>query len=258
MFVGCKLINGNLIIPLQYLLTIRIIMYKFLTATALTLVLLVFAPSSRAQAQEMGLSFSYFIPKDGYLSTPISPFSLRGVGVDITRFFALQTGFSLYRMTGMNVRDMEGVETDRPIVGPNFTIMVPAELVLQFIGQSQEFRLKAGGFGFYGFANKINYGNLDRAIREFESWDVANSEVDHSHGLGLGYFFGAEYVVFVTRQWGISLEGNYFIGDAPFEMTGSYTGGTESGPLVTRTIDWQDSKIDFTGLEISIGVIITP
>lgn len=233
-------------------------MRKILSACVLALVLLFCLTPNRSAAQEMGLSFSYFIPKNGYFSTPISPFSLRGVGIDINRFFAVQTGFSLYRMTGMNVKDMEGVETDRPVVGPNFTVMVPLELVLQFIGQSQEFRIKAGGFGFYGFANKINYGNLDRAIREFETWDVANSDVEHNHGLGLGYFFGAEYVIFVTRQWGISLEGNYFIGDAPFEMSGQYTGGTESGPLVTRQFDWQDSKIDFTGLEISIGVLITP
>lgn len=231
----------------------KIIGPAFLLSICLTLTTLV-----PANAQEMGLSFSYFIPKDGYLSTPVSPFSLRGVGIDIGRYFALQTGFSLYRMTGMNVKDMDGPESNRPIVGPNFTIMVPAELVLQFIGQRQEFRIKAGGFGFYGFANKINYGNLDKAIRAFEDWEVANADVDHKHGLGLGYFFGAEYVLFVTRQWGISLEGNYFIGDAPFEMTGEYTGGNESGPLVTRPIDWQDSKIDFTGLEISIGVIITP
>ncbi len=233
-------------------------MRKFAGILILSSLFLMLGSMRPASAQEMGLSFSYFIPKDGYFSTPVSPFSLRGIGIDFGRYFAVQTGFSLYRMSGMNVKDMDGPESDKPIVGPNFTIMVPAELVLQFIGQQQEFRIKAGGFAFYGFANKINYGNLDKAIVAFEGWDVANASTDHKHGLGLGYFFGAEYVLFVTRQWGVSLEGNYFIGDAPFEMTGEYTGGTESGPLETRSFDWQDSKIDFTGLEISIGVIITP
>ncbi len=41
-------------------------------------------------AQEFGLSFSYFIPKNGYFSTPISPFSIRGLGVDLNRFIALK------------------------------------------------------------------------------------------------------------------------------------------------------------------------
>src|SRR5690606_38500619 len=54
-------------------------------------------------AQNVGLSFSYFIPKDGYFSTPISPFSIRGLGVDLTRNIALETGASLYRMSGLNM-----------------------------------------------------------------------------------------------------------------------------------------------------------
>jgi hypothetical protein len=210
-----------------------------------------------ATAQEVGLSFSYFIPKNGYFSTPISPFSIRGVGVDLNRFLALQTGFSLYRMSGMNVKDMEGVESEKPIVGPNFTVMVPGELVFQLVGNQTEFRIKGGGYMFYGFDNKIMSGNLDKAIREYENWEVADSDVSGKHGLGLGFFFGTEFVFFFTSQWGLSLEGNYYIGDAPFEMTGSYIGGTEQNGLTTREVDWKDAKIDFTGLEISIGVIFS-
>ena len=217
--------------------------------------LLTICSASKSYGQELGLSFSYFIPKNGYFSTPISPFSIRGVGVDINRFMAVQTGFSLYRMAGMNVKDMPGIESNEPIVGPNFTVMVPAELVLQLVGQSTEFRVKGGGFAFYGFDNKINQGNLDKAIRAYEGWVVADADVEGSHGIGLGFFFGAEFVFFVSNQWGLSLEANYFIGDAPFEMTGSYMGGTESGPIISRPVDWQDTKIDFTGLEISIGII---
>ncbi|MCA6075291.1 hypothetical protein [Fulvivirga sedimenti] len=229
-------------------------MKRFLSIFLLT-TLIAAATSYKSRAQEVGLSFSYFIPKNGYFSTPISPFSLRGVGVDLNRYMAIQTGFSLYRMSGMNVKDIENIETNDAIVGPNFTIMVPLELVLQLVGQSTEFRIKGGGFAFYGFANKINNGNLDKAIRKYESWDVADSDVDGKHGIGLGFFFGTEFVFYVSNQWGVSLEANYFIGDAPFEMTGSYIGGTMSGPLETRPIDWKDAKIDYTGLEISIGIL---
>ncbi|UII24434.1 hypothetical protein LVD15_13995 [Fulvivirga maritima] len=210
-----------------------------------------------SKAQEVGLSFSYFLPKNGYLSTPISPFSIRGLGVDLNDYFAIQTGFSLYRMSGMNVKDIDDFESKDALLGPNFTIMVPLELALQFVGKQQEFRVKGGGFAFYGFDNKLNYGNMDRAIRNFEGWDVANSTFDYQHGLGLGYYFGAEYVVYVTRRWGLSLEANYFIGDADLGLNGSYTGGNMTGPLTTREVDWADSKVDFTGLEISIGIIIT-
>lgn len=211
------------------------------------------------KAQEVGLSFSYFLPKNGYFSTPISPFSIRGLGVDLNKYFALQTGASLYRMSGLNVKDMDSLKTKDAILGPNFTILVPVELVLQFVGNNQEFRIKGGGFGFYGFDNKLNYGNLDKAIRKMERWDVANSNFDYKHGIGLGYYFGAEYIIYVTRQWGLSLEANYFIGDADLGLKGSYTGGNIGPPadLTTKQVDYADSKVDFTGLEISIGILIT-
>ena len=47
----------------------------------LTVVILVLS-SAAAHAQDVGLSFSYFLPRNGYFSTPISPFSIRGVGFD--------------------------------------------------------------------------------------------------------------------------------------------------------------------------------
>lgn len=211
--------------------------------------------STQLHAQEVGLSFSYFLPKNGYFSVPISPFSIRGVGVDLNDYFALQTGFSLYRMSGLNIKDIDDFSTKDPLVGPNFTFMIPLELVLQFIGKQQEFRIKAGGFGFGTFDNKLKYGNLDKAIRRFEGWEVANSDFDFNSSLGFGYFFGAEYVVYVTRQWGLTLEANYFIGDAGFELEGSYTGGNTSGPLETKQVEYTDARLDYTGLEISVGII---
>lgn len=115
--------------------------------------------------------------------------------------------------------------------------------------------MKAGGFSFVTFDNKLNVGNIDKAIRKFEGWEVANSDFDFNTGIGLGYFFGVEYVIYATRQWGLSLEANYFIGDAKMELNGSYIGGNSSGPLQTKEINYSDSKLDYTGLEISIGII---
>ena len=209
----------------------------------------------RTNAQEVGLSFSYFLPRNGYFSTPISPFSLRGVGVDLNQYFALQTGFSLYRMSGLNIIDIDDFESKDPLVGPNFTLMVPVELVLQFVGQQQEFRIKGGGFAFQTFDNKLNLGNFDKAIRAFESWDIADTNIDFDNSIGLGYYFAAEYVIYVTRVWGVSLEANYFIGGADFALSGSYSGGPISGPIVSRDVDYSDARLDYTGLEISIGIL---
>lgn len=211
--------------------------------------------ATASHAQEFGLSFSYFIPRNGYFSTPISPFSFRGVGVNLNRFIALETGGSLYRMSGLNMKDLP-FESREPLVGPNFTVFVPAEIVFQFPGKNFEFDIKAGGFGFYGFSQKINYGNLDRAIRAFEGWDVANSAFAYKNKPGFGYHFGAEITLNVTRQYGVTLECNYLVGASALPLTGSYSGGNLSGPGETKSAEYADAKIDFTGLEFSIGVFM--
>jgi hypothetical protein len=217
------------------------------------LLIVFLAMSTSAFAQQFGLSFSYFIPKNGYFSTPISPFSIRGVGVDLNRFIAIETGASLYRMSGLNVKGLP-FESKDALVGPNFTILVPVELVFQLKGSSVQFDIKGGVFGFYGFDQKVNYGNFDRAIRKYENWAVTNSHFSFDNKPGWGYHAGAELTIYVTQQLGISLETNYLMGDSKFPLSGSYTGGNAS--LETKQVEYRDAKIDLTGLEFSIGVII--
>src|SRR6185369_6047105 len=132
--------------------------------------------NSFSKAQNVGLSFSYFVPRNGYFSTPISPFSIRGLGYNLGKHFGVQTGATLYRMSGLNIIDLP-FESKEPMLGPNFTLFVPAEFVFQLKGQKVQFDVKAGGFFFYGFDQKLNSGNIDRAIRDQMHWDVANSDL---------------------------------------------------------------------------------
>ena len=207
------------------------------------------------QAQEFGLSFSYFIPKNGDFSTPISPFSFRGVGVNMGRYFALETGITLYRMSGLNMKDIP-FKSNQSLVGPNFTFFVPGELVIQFPANNFEFDIKGGGFVFYGLNQKLNYGNLDRAIRTMEGWDVVNSQFSFRNGPGYGIHAGVELNVNVTKQFGVSLEVNYLVGASALPLTGSYTGGPLGGSNETKNVEYKDAKVDFTGLEVSIGVFM--
>jgi hypothetical protein len=224
----------------------------FGTVRALAMFLMLILSACSAFGQQFGLSFSYFIPKNGDFSTPISPFSIRGLGVDLNRYIALETGASLYRMSGLNIKDLP-FESNKSLVGPNFTILVPAEIVFQLKGSSVEFDIKGGVFGFYGFSQKINYGNLDRAIRAYENWEIANSDFSYENKPGWGYHVGAELTIYVTQRVGISLETNYLMGDSKFPLKGSYTGGNATHE--TKQVEYRDSKIDLTGLEFSIGVI---
>ena len=216
--------------------------------------LIVSGLSVPGMAQDFGLSFSYFLPKNGYFSTPISPFSIRGLGFNINRYIAVETGASLYRMSGLNLKHLP-FESKEPLAGPNFTILVPLELVIQLHGTHVQFDIKGGGFFFYGFFQKLNYGNLDRAIREAQNWSVVNSDFSFENNPGFGYHGGAELTVYVTRQVGVSLETNYFVGHAKFPLDGSFAGGTTT--IETVDASYPDAKIDFTGLEFSIGLIFS-
>jgi hypothetical protein len=120
-----------------------------------------------------------------------------------------------------------------------------------------EFDLKAGAFGFAGFSQKINYGNLDRALRTNLGWDVVNASVSHDNNPGFGWQTGAELTIYINRQLGISLEVNYLAGQAKFPLTGSAVGGIAGGSFQTVEIDYPDAKLDFTGLEFAIGIILS-
>jgi hypothetical protein len=207
-------------------------------------------------AQEMGVSFSFFFPKNGYFSAPISPFSIRGIGFNLTNFLAIETGGSLYRMSGMNITD-ENLKSREPLVGPFFNLMVPLELILQFGTNDFEFRIKGGGFVFYNFGTKLNNGNIDRALIEHLNWTVANNSFEFDNNIGYGYEFGIEYIQYFSRRFGVSLGANYYIGGSKLNLRGPVTGATEQLGIVTEVLDFPDAKLDYTGLEISIGIIFS-
>lgn len=231
------------------MIPIRKLLFVFITT-----IILITESNQLAQAQSMGVSFSFFFPKNGYFSVPISPFSIRGVGVNLTRNFAIETGFSLYRFSGLSVTDVP-FDTKEPIMGPTITFMAPLEAVIMFGTSSQEFRLKGGLFGFYNFSNQFLYGNLDRALKDLEEWDVLNSDFEYDNNLGWGYEFGIEYIVYVNKQFGITLGANYFIGGSNLNMRGGYIGGVDGSNLQMVPASYPESRLDFTGWEISLGVL---
>ncbi len=214
--------------------------------------------SATIKAQDVGLSFSYFIPKNGYFSVPVTPFSIRGVGFDLGNYFAIESGFSLYRISGMGVKGLP-YESTKPLVGPFFSLMVPLEGVITFHFDNHAFKLKGGGFVFYNFDTKINEGNLDRELRDYLGWEVLNSDFTVTNNIGYGYHFGAEYIIYFSKKFGISLEAYYLSGSSPLDMKGTYKGIPYAGDMIVEEIaDYQDAQLDFTGYELSIGILFSP
>jgi len=224
----------------------------------LLLVLALVVMSFQLSAQDLGLSFSYFIPKNGYFSVPVTPFSLRGVGFDLNRFFAIESGFTLYRISGMGVRDLPW-ESQQPLIGPFFSLMVPLEGVITFNLNNSAFKLKGGGFAFYNFDTKINEGNLDRELRDYLQWEVVNSDFTISNNIGFGYHFGGEFIIYFSDKFGLSFEAYYLSGYSDLDMKGSYKGVAQNGDQLREDlVELPDAKLDFSGYELSIGIIFSP
>jgi len=229
--------------------------YKKLIQKASIIVLIILCSFPRqVNSQELGMSFSFFFPRNGYFSNPVSPFSLRGIGVHPTDFFSIESGFSLYRMSGMNVIQLP-FSTKDPLMGPFFSIMVPLQAVFELQAGSVVFRLKGGGFGFYNFDTRINYGNMDRALRNFYQWDVANSDLKYDNKIGFGYLVGGEIIFYFADKFGINFEVNYLSGGSDLNYRGYVIGGSSQDIIETENIEFKDARLDFTGWEITIGIL---
>ena len=150
-------------------------------------------------------------------------------------------------------------ESKNPLIGPFFSLMVPLEAVITFNFDNQAFKLKGGGFLFYNFDTNINEGNLDRELKEYLGWEVLNSDMNVTNNIGYGYHFGAEYIIYFSKKFGINFEAYYLSGSSPLDMKGTYKGIPENGDMIVEEpADFKDAQLDFTGYELSIGILFSP
>lgn len=214
----------------------------------LIIILSSFSKLSKAQ----GLSFSYLLPTNGYISAPVSPFSLRGVGFDFG-LVGLETGFTLYSVPGL---PMDGLPftSIKPLIGPGFATLVPAQLSLGIDTKEISIKLLGGGFGIWNINPRINYGNFDRALMAFRGWDVANATLGIENSLGIGWMAGIGIELHVSDKFSITSELQYLSGKINSPVSGTYQGGVEGGAIQTDFADFPDANTLIQGFELSLGV----
>ncbi|MEP2276894.1 MAG: hypothetical protein ABJH98_15665 [Reichenbachiella sp.] len=203
-------------------------------------------------AKGQGVSASFIIPKDGYFSAPVSPLSIRGLGLDFG-LIGIETGISLYNMPGLPMNGLP-FEANEPLTGPHWSILVPLQLSLTLDANAMSVKFLGGGFGMGHLAPQINYGNMDRAIRDYEGWDVANANLDVENKIGFGWMAGVELAFHVNDKFSITTEVQYLKGDSGAAITGAYSGGSIGGDIETRTVAYPDAVTALEGVEISLGV----
>ena len=221
-----------------------------------TLLLIFSSISITSLSQDIGVSASFFLPRNGYFSAPISPLSIRGVSILGNNTFTIDIGGSLYRMSGMNITGVP-FESKEAMVGPFFNLMVPLEAVLHVGNKTTSLLFKGGGFAFYNLGTKRNYGAIDRALRKNLQLEIVNSDFEFDNTLGYGYEFGVEFIQYINRQFGITLGANYYIGGANLNLKGTVKGVDGSGNLYEESVEYGEAKLDYTGLELSVGVLFS-
>lgn len=199
-----------------------------------------------------GISASVLIPKDGYLSVPVSPLSIRGVGISMG-MLGIETGASLYNIPGLPMNGLP-FDSKEPLTGPHWSILVPLQLSLTLDSDVASVKFLAGGFGMGHLAPRINYGHMDRAIRAHENWDVANADLSVENKIGLGWMTGVELAFHVSSKFSITTEIQYLKGTSGAAITGSYSGGSIGGEIASRVVEYPDAEVRLEGVELSLGV----
>ncbi|MFT6866821.1 MAG: hypothetical protein ACJA08_001659 [Cyclobacteriaceae bacterium] len=222
-----------------------------LTKSLKITIILLFIIFKISEISAQGISFSYLIPKNGYLSAPISPFSIRGIGIG--RTVGVETGFTLYSIPGLTMSGLP-FKSEKPLSGPNWSVLVPGQLTLSAGFGSLGIKLLGGGFVIWNVSSRINKGNLDRAIAAFENWDVVTSNIDMDMKLGYGWIGGAELEYKVSNKLSITGQVQYLKGFSDSAISGSYAGGTIGGTIETRQANFDQAKTKLEGIEISLGV----
>lgn len=228
-------------------------MMKRLIPIALFLAVLFSCKSVQSQA----VGFSYFFPTKGYFSNPISPVSL-SLPLSFGKYFQIAPGITLNSIGGMSLKDTpDNINSSTPLVGPFQSLsgsLVPT-IVIPF--KSFAINLKGGVFGFTSMNTKIFTGNMETIIKEAYGYDAvaATPKIGDKSNFGWGYVFGSELQFHVTGKiWG-KLGADYFIGEQNLPVQGSYY-YIQNSEYREANIDFNNSKLNYEGLQISVGVIM--
>jgi hypothetical protein len=230
----------------------------------LVLVVLILALGT-ASLSAVGVTFSYFVPRHGWFSHPVSPLSVQDLGLTLGRYFGLAGSLSLYTVSGMGLTDAEGTpfELDSPAVGPFASILgtLVGKVILPIkIGGMVRLEIvgRGGMFGCFNLDPPLITGALERYLAG-STYEALTASLTSDGRWGWGWVFGGGATWYLTTQLGMTLTALYYLGGADLHLSGSYDAYDSAGagtfvnaaPLPARL---RSARLDFSGLELQIGV----
>jgi hypothetical protein len=205
----------------------------------------------------IGLSTALFIPRNGLVSHPVSPLSIRDVGINIFPFLGFAGSISLYNINGLGVRDsgQNPIAFDGPATLPFYSLVT--SVVAKATIPVWQLRIvpKAGVFGFYAFSPKVNAGVIDPYIANLSGSVTVDTTAVVEGGFGWGFLFGGSVEYSINDQFGVVAGLLYYLGSAPLDISGTYRadGGTTDTALPDEVTSM---LLDFTGFEVILGINI--
>lgn len=209
--------------------------------------------STQKSTAQIGVGIGFFIPSTGYVANVYGPLSLRGVGFTINKIFTVQTGFTVYSMPGNAVTHLP-FKAKEPLFGASTTLLVPLEFGLGTRIGAVSISASAGGFMFYNFTHRLDKGNFDRAISEYEGWDITNADLNYTNRPGYGYITSFEIEYHIKKNLGIYVQYSYLDGESVLELNGNYKGGNLGGTIIEKTAAFNDARLSIKGSEVTVGV----
>jgi hypothetical protein len=215
--------------------------------------------------QGIGVSFCYFLPRNGMFSSPVPPLSLRDIGIDVGRFLGIAGSASLYSIRGMAIKDEAGkpIDTVEPLVGPFLSVLSSVVGKIRVPLEKLELEASAGLFGCYNFDPPLMTGTLDRylATADGNTYETVTSSASVGGRWAWGWVFGGKITYFIKGQFGIAAGANYYLGGGDLKLSGTYYGYDDGPPVSVDPNEdlpatLQNARLDYSGLEIVLGLEI--
>jgi hypothetical protein len=123
-----------------------------------------------------------------------------------------------------------------------------------------KFEASGGIFGCYNIDPPLMAGTLDRYLATATPpavYETASSSLSAGGRWAWGWVFGGKATYLVKGQIGIAVGANYYLGGGALKLSGSYVAAEAASTPVTIAnlpAPLQNSRIDYTGLELILGV----
>ena len=211
--------------------------------------------STTLEIKGIGITYSYFFPRNGNFSAPVAPLSIKNIDLFFGNNFAITSSFSLYNIGGMDVKGLPFVTSDPLFYAfQSLNVSIGGKIVLPM--DDFEFEIFGGPFTYHNFNQKLNYGTLDRGIALYQDLDIVRSSFEYKSGLGFGWMYGGAITITIKKGIGLYFGGAYYSGQNNLDLKGSYDGGTSNGVFLSETVSYPETKLDYRGFELMLGVKI--